>query len=414
MTRPAPSIARWLCLATAAACAAPRAPRRFEARPAAGDPDARPAAGQTPCEAATRPWPAVPASVERRIEAQMRDGRLPGLAACLVVDGDIAWCGGFGTTEGGGGEPVTPDTPFLLASVSKLVTATAVGRLAADGALDLDDDIDAIVPFRVEHPRSDAPITLRRALAHAGGVDDNGRVMDRYYADDRDPRRALLDVTEAYFDPSGADHHPKANFTPAGPGRVSRYSNMGYALLGAAVEAHTGVDFADWTERELLHPLGLTHTAWRLADHDFSTLAEPTSHRNGEWKGHGHYTFADYPNGGLRSSARDTACLLAAFARGGSLYGQTVLPAEDLYGMMASAYPGLDPYQGLGWGYSYMGGGPPWVGHSGGEAGVATDAYLQQDGALGIVVLTNGDWRTGREIEEIERVLIGWGREMGG
>jgi CubicO group peptidase (beta-lactamase class C family) len=181
---------------------------------------------------------------------------------------------------------------------------------------------------------------------------------------------------------------------------------MGYALAGAVVESVSDRDFAEATAASIFEPLGMNNTSWRLADFDHNTLAEPTRYRNGRWEGQGHYTFADYPNGGLRSSAQDMACLMATFARGGELFGTRILETETLYEMMRTAYPRLDADQGLGWYYEDVGERKLWIGHSGAESGVATDTFMRQDGSLGFVVLANGDWGGTGTIYAIEDALL--------
>jgi len=362
--------------------------------------------GQTACEAATRTWPSS-ADLDVTIEDRMEAGHLPGLAACIIKDGDVAWCGAYGTTSvGSAGRPVTTDTPFIWASVSKLLTATAAGMASEAGALDFDVDVDTLVSFDLHHPQSSEAIRLDAVLAHVGGIGDNDDVMDTYYDRDKDPSLSLSEVTERYFDPSGSDYSARHNFVGSGPQDVSRYSNMGYALVGAAVGEAMGTDFAEYSQQQIFDKLGMHHTSWLLSSFELDTMAEPTSWQGGEWEPHGHTTFADYPNGGLRSSAHDMACFVAWAARGGDLYGTRLLDTATLHHMMEPAFPALDPNQGLGWYYEDLGERKLWVGHSGGEAGVASDLFLRQDGSLGIVLVANGDWGREQPILDIEDALI--------
>ncbi len=381
------------------------------ANPQAGDPSDVAEPGQSACEAATRTWPASPA-LDAEILSAMADGHLLGVAACIVKDGDVVWCNGYGSTRVSGGRPVTADTPFLLASVSKLVTATSVGVLVDRGALSWDAPVEDALPFSVAHPRSSAAITTRRTLAHVGGIDDNGMVMEGWYSAGRDPVIPLMELNEAYFDPSGGFYDPWLNFTRGGPEEQFRYSNMGYALLGALVEETAGQDFAEWSKETFFQALGMNNTSWRVEDFSAEVLAEPTSYTHGAWVGHGDMTFADYPNGALRSSANDMGCWLAAFARGGTLYGTEVLPRELVLEMMQPQFPRIDERQGLGWYYEDMGEAAPWVGHSGAESGVATDVFMRPDGSLGVVLLANSDWDNQGYLGDIEDALIAFGRSL--
>jgi CubicO group peptidase (beta-lactamase class C family) len=302
---------------------------------------------------------------------------------------------------------VTTETPFIWASVSKLVTATAALQLAEAGQLDLDADLDALMPHRVVHPRGPGTAIRPRALlAHVGGVDDNWDVLDGYVNRSGPPRLSLAEVNARYFDPAGADYDAEFNFVGAAPERRAVYSNMGYALLGGVVEVATGADFADVTRDAIFAPLGMAHTGWRLEDFTLDELAEPTAWRRGELVPRGHVTFADYPNGGLRSSAHDMACFLAAAARGGSLFGVELLPRDALIAAMQPAFPDLDASQGLGWYTEPLVGRGPWIGHSGAEVGVASDLFMRQDGSLGVALVTNGDWGDAREIIAIDEAMV--------
>lgn len=376
------------------------------ADPSAGGGEDSLPAGETACSAATADWPALP-DLDALITRKMEAGHLPGLSACIMKDGVVAWCGAYGVRSIETGAPVTTETPFIWASVSKLVTATAALQLAEAGQLDLDADLDALMPHRVVHPRGPGTAIRPRALlAHVGGVDDNWDVLDGYVNRSGPPRLSLAEVNARYFDPAGADYDAEYNFVGAAPERRAVYSNMGYALLGGVVEVATGADFADVTRDAIFAPLGMTHTGWRLDDFTLDELAEPTAWRRGELVPRGHVTFADYPNGGLRSSAHDMTCFLAAAARGGSLFGVELLPRDALIAAMEPAFPALDDTQGLGWYTQPMVGRGPWIGHSGAEVGVASDLFMRQDGSLGIALVTNGDWGDEREIVAIEEAMV--------
>lgn len=399
---------RWMLPLFVIGCSTGGAGRKLvrDAQPAAGSPTDIAAPGQTPCQAATKVWPTLP-ELDRTIGQQMAAGDLPGLAACIVKDGDVVWCGGYGTTSLTDGRPVTVDTPFLWASVSKLVTATAVGMLAERGELSLHDPVSAQMAFDIKHP--DAPkrdITAHALLAHAGGVADDWDVIETYETHGRDPVRSLEEVSLDYFTPAGADYSARWNFLGGGPENRVVYANMGYVALGHQVEAATGEGFVEWTATEIFESLGMAHTGWLLSDFDGVPLAEPVMWRGGRQVGRGHVQWADYPNGGLRAGARDMGCFLAMASRGGHLYGTEVISTDTLVDMMAPAYPQLDPDQGLGWYYEDMFEDELWVGHSGAEDGVAADLFMRQDGSLGFVLVTNGEWRSARQIEAIERALI--------
>ena len=105
---------------------------------------------------------------------QLKRYDVPGLAAVIVKDGRIVCASAAGMADIGQKRPVTPDTLFLIGSVSKTITATALMQLYDEGKFKLDDDIDNYLPFHVDIPfEPDAPVTFRQLLTHTASIDDN-------------------------------------------------------------------------------------------------------------------------------------------------------------------------------------------------------------------------------------------------
>ncbi|GAB4520451.1 MAG: hypothetical protein Tsb0010_04760 [Parvularculaceae bacterium] len=187
------------------------------------------------------------AAADRMLGHLLAFSGAPGLAASVVIGGEVVWSGGAGWADVAAGAPVAPDTMFRLASVSKLYTAAIALRLAERELLDLDADIRRYAP---EWPAYDGPvITARRLAAHIGGVGHYGpadaamRAENRIYPN----ARAALDVF------SGRE-------LAATPGTEYIYSSYGFTLLSAAMEGAAGKSFDMLFERELVRPLGLLET----------------------------------------------------------------------------------------------------------------------------------------------------------
>jgi len=317
-------------------------------------------------------WESRPQVDEAVLEIMDRD-HVPGVAVCTLVEGRTDWCQGYGWADIETERPVTPQTAFLLASVSKLATGEAARATLEPSAV-----VD--VGFLIGHPSGDA-ITHRMLATHTSGIEDNWSVLDAYYTVEGDSPVALGDFLFDYLDPSGAEYHERRNFG-ADPGTAYDYSNVGAALLGYAVEVETGTDFAQWCATEIFQPLGMTSTSWRLADLDEDILAMPYTGLFGD-QAAGHYSFPDYPDGALRSSSQDMALFLEA-------------TADRVHEPLVS---GLEPDQGWIWYRWDLGGHTVW-GHDGGDFGVSTEVGLLDDGR-GFVVLMNGEggWNTLQDIE---------------
>ena len=119
------------------------------------------------------PDPTDPAVIERIdgfLQDELRDAGIPGLAVAIVADGKVVHVRGFGVADETG-RPVTPDTPFQLASVSKAFTATAIMQLVARGDVELDAPVTTYLPwFRVGDGTASADITIRQLLTHTSGI----------------------------------------------------------------------------------------------------------------------------------------------------------------------------------------------------------------------------------------------------
>lgn len=340
---------------------------------------------------------AAPPNFDQKILRQMQQNNIPGLAACIVKDGAVHWCQGYGWAiidE----LPATEHTPFLIASVSKIFTVTSLLQLRDTGAFTLDDNINDYLPFTVQHPKG-GTITPRQLATHTAGIKDNWSVMDQFYTyGGQDPEIALHDWAFGYFNPAGPYYNRTRNFGAA-PGRQYLYSNEGAALNGYLIEAITGTDYAEYSQTNLLQPLGMTNSSWRIEAFDLDTIAMPYTRSGGNYQPTGHYTFADYPNGGLRASAYDLARFLAAIANGGILDGQRILAASTVAEMLTIQPPPNDNgRQALGW-YTTTLNRQTWIGHNGGELGVCSDVWLRQSDGLGIVMLANGECITNQMLQ---------------
>ena len=123
------------------------------------------------------------------IDNIMLTNQIPCIAAAIVKNDLIIWDHYFGDANLDQNIPVSDDTMFSLASVSKTVTVTALMQLWENGFFDMDDDIDQYLPFNVNHPDYPfIPITFKMLVTHTSGIKDNWSVMPYY---DGDPELEL-------------------------------------------------------------------------------------------------------------------------------------------------------------------------------------------------------------------------------
>ena len=176
----------------------------------------------------------------------------PGMAFAVVRDGKLVMSSTAGT-QTPGGAPVTLDTRFRIASMSKAFTALAILELRDEGKLALDDLAELHIPQMRgwTYPTTDSPrIRIRDLLHHVGGL-----VTDDPWGD----RQQVL--SEAQFSAMIAQGVP---WSRTG-GMAHEYSNYGYALLGRIITNASGEPYQGYIRRTILQPLGMTATTYDIA-----------------------------------------------------------------------------------------------------------------------------------------------------
>src|SRR6185369_8859885 len=162
----------------------------------------------------------------------------PGAAIAIIKDGAVVYKRGYGSANLEYNVPITPQTVFHVASVSKQFTAFAIAMLASQGKLSLDDDIRKQLP---EVPDFGKKITIRHLIHHTSGLRDQWTLlaMAGWRLDDVITKEHIMKMVryqrELNFDP-GAEH---------------LYSNTGYTLLAAIVERVSGQSFREYTEANI-------------------------------------------------------------------------------------------------------------------------------------------------------------------
>jgi CubicO group peptidase (beta-lactamase class C family) len=194
------------------------------------------------------------------LRAQFNRGNLAGLQACVIVDGKPAWFNAYGFADVQRRVSMTPDAIINIASVSKTVTACAVMQLWEKRKLALDEAIDRYLPFPVRNPlHATTAITARHLLAHTSSVADGPAYAQSYSCGTSTP--TLRDWLSEYVLPRGR-YYNQENFNPWPPGQQFQYSNVGFGLLGCAVEAASGLPFSTYCHREIFEPLGMQSTSF--------------------------------------------------------------------------------------------------------------------------------------------------------
>jgi CubicO group peptidase (beta-lactamase class C family) len=350
--------------------------------------------------------------LEAFIAAQMEEGPIPGLAVAVLNGGRLDWAKGYGFADLEKKIPMTPDTIINIGSVSKTITATAVMQLWETGRFKLDDDINDYLDFDVRNPRfPDSPITFRQLLTHRSSIKDGKAYGDSYSCGD--PGIDLKDWIQGYLTPGGKFYDPEDNFHTWKPGQEGElpaeprsYSNIGYGLLGYLVEAISGEPFSSHTQERIFQPLRMTESAWFLADIDIAKHAVPYTYiKGGEPQGelippggsskgtdieegfaaNCLYSFPNYPDGLLRTSAHQLSRFLDAQINEGVYQGKRILKEETVRLMLSPEHFG----SALCWTYAKMKDGKEiWL-HTGGDPGINSLMVFCPKDKTGLILLLN-------------------------
>ncbi|SFE97854.1 CubicO group peptidase, beta-lactamase class C family [Chitinophaga sp. CF118] len=171
----------------------------------------------------------------------------PGAAVAIVKDGKVVFQKGYGMADLDHDIPITPQTVFNIASVSKQFTAFAIYLLASEGRISLEDDIRKYI---TELPDYHTVIKVKHLLGHTSGLRDQAAIgsLAGNSSGDISTTEQILKLTV---------RQRNLNFTP---GTAFGYCNTGYTLLAEIIHRVTGKSFAAYTEEKIFKPLGMTST----------------------------------------------------------------------------------------------------------------------------------------------------------
>jgi CubicO group peptidase (beta-lactamase class C family) len=278
----------------------------------------------------------------------------------------------------------------MLASVSKTITLTAIMQLWEEGRFALDDDINPHLQFPVYNPHyPDEVITFRQLLTHTSSIKDNWAVLSSVYSFGVDSPIDLETFMTEYFTPGGLYYSATQNFYSYEPGEAHHYCNQAVTLSGYLVEAIADQPFDDRSQERVLDPLGMNATNWHLEGLDLDQLAMPYGYDEATgFFPYGHFTYPDYPAGGLFSNIRELAVFLMMYMNSGIYHGIRILDEDTVDLIFSPQVPDINPNQGLIWFYLQHEG-HTYIGHGGSDIGVHCFIAFRPSDQIGALVLSN-------------------------
>jgi CubicO group peptidase (beta-lactamase class C family) len=360
--------------------------------------------------------------LDSAIRQQMKEGRLAGIGAAIIVDKKVVWMNGYGYADIAQQKPFLPHTIMNTGSIAKTFTGICMMKAVEQKLISLDEDINTYLPFKVINPHlPNDKITLRQIATHTSSL------MDRYpfYSDSlyftgKDSPEALGDFLKNYFVPGGT-HYSTDNFHNSKPGTYWEYCNTAAALAGYIVELRTGMKLNEFSRKYIQQPLKMFSTGWFFSEFDLNRHAKLYRVSGDSIIEIPLYGQTTYPDGGVRSSVSDLCRLFISLLNDGC-YGKTcVLEKSSVNEMTRMQFTeALKPEnidvskknEGLFWRTKNNG---KFIGHGGSDPGIKTEMLADPGKEVAVILFTNTDLdgdAQARSYYKIFELLMEKGREL--
>lgn len=355
-------------------------------------------------------------SLDEQIQRVMDKHRIVGLAASVMREGRQIWSAGYGLANVERRIPVTSQTIFRIASISKTVVATAIMQLVEQGLCGIDQDIGDILGFPVRSPKHpDTPITLKMIMTHTSGLQDE---YVRFVVDSRSenpPKIRLADILLP-----GGTYDTDNLWGDGRPGDPDyfEYSNLGAVILATVVERLSNERFDEYCKKHLFEPLHMYDTSFNIGDlKDMDAVAVLYEYSEPEDRFivgtddfHGKKPEAiDYsnyvpgtngalfsPQGGLRTTVDNLTRFMEAHSNAGKLNDVQILRSESVDLMHTPHWSGHRRegfFRNCGLQFQMTDDllpGYRLIGHSGDAYGLLSDMYFHKQEKWGFILFMNG------------------------
>ncbi|WP_096190365.1 serine hydrolase [Evansella halocellulosilytica] len=333
--------------------------------------------------------------------------QIPGVAIGFSRNGSIIYEKGFGYRDIDNKLPVTMDTVFGIASVTKSFTCVAIMQLQEDGKINVHDPVVKYLPEFSTPSKLTKMMTIHHFMTHTSGIpplpslvyankrslDKDPSVKDYPGLKIKNPDREPIDTYEQLM-----AFISELDFELLGyPGSEFSYSNDCYALLGAIVERVTGMSFETYVKEYILDPLGMTHSCSLVTEldhyHDVTSLYAARKSADGKeiyeapvwWD-----SPAMRPAGYLKSTVNDMLKYAEIFKNNGKVGEKQILSSESVQAMIT---PHIEVVPGKYYGYGFMitpdFHGATLVEHGGNLKAIASQLCIIPERGLSGMILTN-------------------------
>lgn len=357
------------------------------------------------------------------------DSAIVGFAAAIIDQDGILYAKGFGFADVDNHIPYTIQTVQPIASISKTLIGISLLKAQELNMLDLDDDINNYLPFKIVNPHCpESKITIRHLANHSSSIRDTKHYEKSYVFKTRIPRlqkefpfgiqrwiarriikeynnNREIPLTEflANIYVPGGKWYSKKSYGKEPPGEVISYSNNGAAIASLVIEYASGMKYIDFIASYILKPLGMQHSGWHQEDFDAKVKSRlyPLYLRIPE------YELITLADGGFITSVEDFSKYLAAVMRGYN--GEDNILTAESYRKLLKENILRD--HGVFWNVQEYGN-ENYIGHTGGDPGVNTLAFFDITTNLGYICFTNTDTETGEEIDVALEIMMKYSLQL--
>ena len=311
--------------------------------------------------------------IDSFIQSQMEDCRIPGFSVGIIRGNDLVYMQGYGRADETG-RAVTPQTPFVVGSVSKTMTALAVMQLAEEGKVALDKPVQTYLPsFALADGSMAAAVTVRQLMNHTSGIPTEAEFQAASLRGDDETISGLVGKFGV--------------IAPASkPGEKFRYGNANYIILGELIQKVSGMSYGEYMKTRIFDPLEMHHSHTTLIEAAADGLAVGYRSIFGFAVPSGLPYRQDFlPAASIISCAEDMTHFMMAMQNGGRYKDAQVLSAQGIGQMMASSSEvSRWVSYGLGW---YVTSGSIY--HGGELSDYQAKVKLLTEDGLGIVLMYN-------------------------
>lgn len=327
------------------------------------------------------------AYIEKQMEETLTKYHPVGLAVGVIQNGEIAFTKGVGLANLTTKQPVTPQTIFRVASISKTLTAVATMQLIEQNRFQLDDPANKhLTSFQIQQPKKYAPITVRHLLTHTSGLGELAPVLSYinpktayHVIAHRFGKQYRLPMSEFYAGRLKPDSPPGVKWS---------YANHGFGVLEQLIADVSGQPFPEYMRDHVLNPIGMTQSAFERQE----SWKHPALGYKVDQKGQASpvVDIEAIPQGagGLFTSIEE----LSQYAKALMLDGNPspMLKEQTLRQMYHPHYKTADAHNAMGLGFNVR----QWRGHQiafhdGLWLGFMSSMWLAPEAGLGVLVFMN-------------------------